>query len=72
MIKCNLKAISALQGIQQQELVKTTGIRQATLSALNNNRELTIGINNLNRLCSVLHCQPGDLFTFIPDSDADV
>lgn len=28
-----------------------------------------IGISTLNKLCEVLNCQPGQLFTYVSDSD---
>lgn len=31
---------------------------------------IVVGINSLGRLCSILHCQPGDLIAWMPDSPA--
>lgn len=31
---------------------------------------IVVGINSLGRLCSILHCQPGDLIEWRPDSPA--
>lgn len=68
MIRIRLKAVSADKGIKQKDLVEMTGIRQPTLSAMNNNTAKHIPIGVLNKLCKVLDCQPGELFEYIPDN----
>ena len=71
MIRIRLKAVSADKGIKQKDLVEMTGIRQPTLSAMNNNTAKHIPIDVLNKLCVVLDCQPGDLLEYIPDGFDD-
>lgn len=70
MIKIRLKSVSADKGIMQKELVELTGIRQPTLSAMNNNTAKHIPIDVLDRLCDVLDCQPSDLLVYVRDGDA--
>lgn len=67
MIRIRLKAVSADCGIKQKDLVQITGIRQPTLSAMNNNTAKHIPLDVLDKLCKELHCQPGDLLEYIPD-----
>lgn len=67
MIRIRLKAVSADKGIKQKELVEKTGIRQPTLSAMNNNSSKHIPLDVLSKLCEVLDCQPGDLLEYVPD-----
>ena len=64
MIKIKLKAVSADRGIMQKELVERTGIRQPTLSAMNNNIVKHIPLDVLDKLCAELNCQPGDLLVY--------
>lgn len=66
MIHIKLKAVLAEKGIKQKDLVAMTGIRQPTLSAMNNNAVKHIPLDVLNKLCSVLDCQPADLLEFVP------
>lgn len=67
MIKTRLKAVSADKGIKQKDIVEKTGIRQPTLSAINNNTVKHIPLDVLDKLCDVLDCQPGDLFVYVRD-----
>lgn len=67
MIRIRLKAVSADRGILQKDLAAMTGIRQPTLSAMNNNTAKHIPMDVLEKLCIALNCQPGDLLVFEPD-----
>lgn len=67
MIKIKLKSVSADRMIMQKDLVESTGIRQPTLSALNNNTARHIPIDVLDKLCRELKCQPGDLLEYMED-----
>ena len=46
-----------------------TGIRQPTLSGMNNNSVKHIPLDVLDKLCTVLDCQPADLLEFVPDEN---
>ena len=65
MIKIRLKSVSADKGIMQKDIAAITGIRQPTLSAMNNNTAKHIPIDVLDKLCAVLNCQPGDLIEYV-------
>ena len=69
MIRIKLKAVLAEKGVKQKDLVELTGIRQPTLSAMNNNAVKHIPLDVLNKICAVLNCQPADLLEYVPDSD---
>ena len=62
MIRIKLKAVLAEKGIKQKDLVAMTGIRQPTLSGMNNNSVKHIPLD-------VLDCQPADLLEFVPDEN---
>lgn len=69
MIKLRLKSVSADKGIKQKDLAEITGIRQPTLSAMNNNTARHIPLDVLDKLCKALDCQPGDLIVYVPDEE---
>lgn len=71
MIKIKLKALLAEKGVKQKDLVEMTGVRQPTLSAMNNNTAKRIPLNVLDAICEALDCQPSDLLEYIPDNKAD-
>lgn len=48
----------------QKELSKLTGIRPATISAMYHETIKRIEIDQIEALCEVFDCQPGDLFTY--------
>ncbi|WP_339819165.1 helix-turn-helix transcriptional regulator [Paenibacillus sp. FSL R7-0216] len=51
--------------IKKLELLKMTGISSATLAKLNTNEYVSLEI--IDKICSALKCQPGDLLEHIPD-----
>ena len=67
MIPIRLKAMLAEKGIKQKDLVAMTGIRQPTLSGMNNNSVKHIPLDVLDKICTVLDCQPGELLEYVPD-----
>ena len=69
MIRIKLKAVLAEKGIKQKDLVAMTGIRQPTLSVMNSNSVKHIPLDVLDKLCTVLGCQPADLLEFVPDEN---
>lgn len=69
MIKSHLKEILAKRNISQLQLVKLTGIRQPTISAMCLDKAKYISLDGVSEICRVLDCQPGDLFEYIPDDE---
>lgn len=69
MITFNIKQLKALNNISQQELIDKSAIRASTLSAYENSKAKTISIEHIDRLCTLLNCQPSDLMTFTPNPD---
>nr|DAO26163.1 MAG TPA: Cro/C1-type HTH DNA-binding domain protein [Caudoviricetes sp.] len=67
MIRIRLKAMLAEKGIKQKDLAAMTGIRQPTLSGMNNNSVKHIPLDVLDKICIVLDCQPGELLEYVPD-----
>lgn len=53
-----LKIYRELNGLSQNELADLTGLKQTTISSLENDR-ITMGINRAKNLASVLNVHPG-------------
>lgn len=51
-------------------LAGSVGITHANLSILKNGKSRAIRFSTLEAICSVLHCQPGDLFEYIDEREA--
>ena len=65
-IRYHLKAMLADKGMTQKELAEVTKIRAPTISAIcvGSVKQLPIGV--LDKICTVLDCQPGDLLEYVP------
>jgi putative transcriptional regulator len=48
-------------------LQELSGVNKNTLYSIYNNSNTRIDLSVLDRLCSALDCQPGDLLTYVPD-----
>lgn len=61
MIKIELETL--LDGRSLYWLSQQTGIRWATLSAMNNGTVQRLNLEDLELICDALECKPGDLLT---------
>ncbi len=52
------------------ELAERIGITLANASILKTGKARAIRFSTLEAICSVLHCQPGDVLEFHPDASA--
>lgn len=62
-VVCHLDALLAERGMTLTDLAAQVGVTVVNLSVLKNNRARAIRFSTLTRLCEVLGCQPGDLFS---------
>lgn len=70
MIQCRLLELMGREGIRfVTRLSEETGINRRTLTLLIENRMLRFDADVLARLCAYFNCQPGDLLTWVPDSE---
>lgn len=70
MIKSNIKVLLAMKEMTQTQLSNLTGIRPATITSMIHNTCKLIPIHALNKMCEVLDCNVGDLFTYVePTND---
>ena len=56
----SVRIVRELQGLSQNDLARRTGISQATLSAIENNR-VRLGVERAKVLARALKCHPGVL-----------
>jgi transcriptional regulator with XRE-family HTH domain len=56
----SVRIVRELQGLSQNELAQRTGISQATISAIENNR-VRLGVERAKMLARALKCHPGVL-----------
>ena len=66
MIRVKLSARLGERRMTQKELALKTGIRAATISVLYNENADRITFENLEKICTVLECEPGDLLKIEP------
>lgn len=65
MIKFKVKVWLAMRDMTQKELAERTGIRPPTISAICTGTIKHLPVEALDKICTVLECQPGDLIEFI-------
>lgn len=56
----SVRIVRELQGLSQNDLAHRTGISQATISAIENDR-LRLGVERAKTLARALNCHPGVL-----------
>lgn len=67
MINIKIAEIMGKHKMNQKTLSKETGIRPNTISALWHGTAKRIDFEQLDALCNVFNCQPGDLIEWIPE-----
>lgn len=65
MIKFKVKVWLAMRDMTQKELAERTGIRSPTISAICTGTIKHLPVEALDKICTVLDCQPGDLIEFV-------
>lgn len=67
MIKTRLAEVLAEKKVSMYTLAKDTGIAYTTVWHLNRGETERIEFSVLDRICTRLGCQPGDLIIHLPD-----
>ena len=70
MIKYKIDIMQALKekGYSSYKLRHSKLLAEATMTKLrNNNTKITL--ENLNTICTLLQCQPGDILEYLPDKE---
>ncbi|MGE7824133.1 helix-turn-helix domain-containing protein [Paenibacillus sp. NPDC093718] len=60
-----LQRIQAAGCAYEQDLLRLTGVSSATMAKLNTNEYVSLEV--IDKLCSALGCQPGDLLEHIAE-----
>lgn len=63
LIKCNLDEIMVKKGVKMRDIAKSTGISRTTLTALYYNHTKGVQFDTLDKICTYLNIEPGQLFT---------
>ena len=69
-IQFKVKVLLAMNEMTQKQLAEATGIRAPTISAICTGSIKQIPVTAIERICDVLHCQPGDIMEYVPDDPA--
>jgi putative transcriptional regulator len=69
-IVINVDVMLARRKMRLNELAERVGITPQNLSVLKTGRARAVRFSTLEKLCEVLDCQPGDLFSFEKSTDA--
>ncbi|MBQ6930372.1 MAG: helix-turn-helix transcriptional regulator [Oscillospiraceae bacterium] len=69
MIKFKVKVMLAMRDMTQKELAERTGIRPPTVSAICTGAVKHLPIEALDKICTVLECQPADLMEYVPEEE---
>ncbi len=63
-ILVNLDVMMAKRKISSNELAEKVGITAANLSILKTGKAKAIRFSTLDKICSILDCQPGDIIEY--------
>lgn len=64
MIKINLRELMWEKNISAVQIQRETGIHATTISRIINGKQLNLGLETLDKLCTVLDCKIQDLITY--------
>jgi putative transcriptional regulator len=67
MIVVQLDVMLAKRKMRSKELAERIGITEANLSLLKSGKVKGVRFETLQKICAILHCQPGDLLEYRPD-----
>ena len=68
-IRVNVDVVMAQRKMSSGELAERVGIPPANLSILKTGKAKAIWFSTLEAICQALHCQPGDILEYVPDSN---
>ena len=66
-IVVNLDVMLARRKMRSKELAEIIGITEANLSLLKSGKVKGVRFETLDKICTALQCQPGDLLEHKPD-----
>ena len=63
----HLDVMVAKRKMSVTDLSDKVGITMANISILKNGKAKAIRFSTLDKICEVLHCQPGDIIEYVKD-----
>lgn len=72
MIIINLDVMLAKRKMSVTELADRIGITIANVSLLKNGKVKAIKLATLNKICTILDCQPSDILEYRPDGRTEI
>ena len=69
MIVINIDVMLAKRKMKVSDLADQVGITLANMSVLKNGKAKAIRVETLDKICTVLDCQPGDILEWKDDED---
>ena len=63
----HLDVMLAKRKMSVTDLSDKVGITMANISILKNGKAKAIRFSTLDKICEVLHCQPGDIIKYVKD-----
>ena len=67
----NLDVMLAKRKMKSNELAKLIGITEQNLSILKTGKAKAIRLTTLNKICTHLNCQPGDILEYVNDNEKE-
>jgi putative transcriptional regulator len=68
-IHCKLSTILGEKRLKMSDVVRETKLAKGTVHTLYHDRVQKVDYRVLDKLCSFLNCQPGDLLIFQPNDE---
>lgn len=68
MIVVNLDVVMAKRKMRSKELAEAIDITEANLSLLKSGKVKGVRFSTIDRICTVLDCQPGDILEYRRDA----
>ncbi len=65
------RARRGIRPLTQQQIADETGIAPSVINGLVVNRAHRVDYKTIDRLCRFFTVQPGDLFEYVPENEAD-
>ena len=65
--KCDILAALKTSGVTTYQIRKDKLLSESTVQKLRN--KLPVSWENIETLCRLLNCQPGDIIEYIPDNE---
>ena len=65
-VRVTLAVVMAERGVRSKDLAAQVGITEANLSLLKGGKVKGVRFETLEKICTILRCQPGDLLRVEP------